>query len=94
MNKFWEIGEKNLHGKECYLLYLTEFYEDKLILGFIQDEESEDVFIYNSEFINVEYDTIIADNVEDAKEILESMVVDYMNEQITELEERIKRFTE
>lgn len=91
-NRHWKIGEKNKFGKESYLLHFIEFYENEIILGFVQDEKEEDVFIYSSNFMNVEDDAITADNVEDAKEIFETMIVDYINNQISDLEEKIEKF--
>lgn len=71
MNKYWEVGEKNKFGKECYKLHFSQFYEEEnenVVAGFVQDETDENVYIYVSEELNVEYDTIIADSIEDAKQ--------------------------
>lgn len=94
MNKYWEVGEKNDFGKECYKLHFAEFYEDEVIVAFVQDEVDEDTFIYVSEVMNVEYETIIADSIEDAKQQLEEMIVDYWNDEINIMENRIEKFKE
>jgi len=28
VKKYWEIGEKNKFGKECYKLHFSQFYEE------------------------------------------------------------------
>ena len=39
--KYWEIGEKNRFGIECYKLHLKLPYGDeKVIAAFIQDENN------------------------------------------------------
>lgn len=94
-NRHWETGEKNIFEKECYLLHFNQFNEkDEPILGFVQDEKNEKEYIYSSEILNVEYDTITADSVEEAKEILEKKIVEHFNEKILELEETVRKFNE
>lgn len=95
MNKYWEVGEKNKFGKECYKLHFSQFYEEEnenVVVGFIQDETDENVYIYVSEELNVEYDTIIADSIEDAKQQIEDMLVEHWKDEIDYLENRIKAF--
>ena len=89
MSKYWEIGEKNKFGKECYKLHFTQFYDDEVVAGFVQDEEDDNVFIYTSKEMNVEYDTIIADSIEDAKEQIEEMLVEHWNDEINYLENQL-----
>ena len=95
MNKYWEVGDKNEFGKECYKLHFSQFYEEEnenVVAGFVQDETDDNVYIYVSEELNVEYDTIIADSIEDAKQQIEDMLVEHWNEEIDYLENRIKAF--
>ena len=95
MNKYWEVGEKNKFGKECYKLHFSQFYEEEnenVVVGFVQDETDENVYIYVSEELNVEYDTIIADSIEDAKQQIEDMLVEHWKYEIDDLENRIKAF--
>lgn len=95
MNKYWEVGEKNKFGKECYKLHFSQFYEEEnenVVAGFVQDETDENVYIYVSEELNVEYDTIIADSIEDAKQQIEDMLVEHWEDEIDCLENRIKAF--
>ena len=95
MNKYWEVGEKNKFGKECYKLHFSQFYEEEnenVVAGFVQDETDENVYIYVSEELNVEYDTIIADSIEDAKQQIEDMLIERWEDEIDYLENRIKAF--
>lgn len=95
MNKYWEVGEKNEFGKECYKLHFSQFYEEEnenVVAGFVQDETDENVYIYVSEELNVEYDTIIADSIEDAKQQIEDILVEHWKDEIDYLENRIKAF--
>lgn len=95
MNKYWEVGEKNEFGKECYKLHFSQFYEEEnenVVAGFVQDETDENVYIYVSEELNVEYDTIIADSIEDAKQQIEDILVEHWKDEIDYFENRIKAF--
>lgn len=93
-NRYWEIGEKNKFGKECYLLHFTEFIDDEVILGFVQDEEDENSYVYTSKLLGVEDDIITAEDVEDAKEIFESMIVNHLESEISDLQMTIDKFEE
>lgn len=95
MNKYWEVGEKNEFGKECYKLHFSQFYEEEnenVVARFVQDETDENVYLYVSEELNVEYGTIIADSIEDAKQQIEDMLVEHWKDEIDYLENRIKAF--
>ena len=95
MSKYWEVGEKNKFGKECYKLHFNQFYEEddkNIVAGFVQYETDENVYIYTSKELNVEYDTIIADSVEDAKQQIEDMLVGHWEDEIDCLESKIKAF--
>ena len=97
MSKYWEVGEKNKFGKECYKLHFSQFYEEEnenVVAGFVQDETDENVYIYVSEELNVEYDTIIANSIEDAKQQIEDMLVEHWKDEIEYLEDRLKEFQE
>lgn len=95
MKKYWKTGEKNDFGKECYKLHFNQFYEEddeSVVAGFVQDETDENRFIYVSKELNVEYDTLFTDSIEDAKHQIEDMLVDHWNDEIDYLENRIKSF--
>lgn len=68
-NRYWEFSEeKNKFGERAHKLHFTEFYDDNVILGFVKETGDDDTYLYTSELLNVEYNLIIADSVEDAKE--------------------------
>ena len=95
MGKYWEVGDKNKFGKECYKLHFSQFYEEEnenVVAVFVQDETDEDLYLYASEELNVEYDAIIADSIEDAKQLIEDMLVEHWEDEIDCLESRIKAF--
>ena len=95
MSKYWEVGEKNCFDKECYNLHFSQFYKEddkNIVAGFVQDETDKNVYIYTSKELNVEYDTIIAYSVEDAKQQIEDMLIEHWEEEIDCLENRIKAF--
>ena len=66
--------------------------DENVIAGFVQDETDENRFIYVSKELNVEYDTLFADSIEDAKHQIEEMLIDHWNDEIDYLENRIKSF--
>ena len=95
MKKYWETGEKNEFGMDFYSLDFSQFYEENdenVIAGFVQDETDENIFIYVSKELNIEYETLFADSIEDAKHQIEDMLIDLWNDEINYLEDRIKSF--
>ena len=93
-NHHWEQNEANKHGNPIYELHFKEYYDDEEILRFVKDEEEDDEWVYSSRFLNVEHDTIIADSVEDAMEEFEEMIIEHIQEEISDLEERLEKFNE
>ena len=93
-NRHWEQNEINKHGNPIYELHFKEYYDDEEILRFVKDEEEDDEWVYSSNILNVEHDTIIADSVEDAMKEFEEMIIDHIQEEISDLEERLKKFNE
>ena len=87
-----EIGEKNKFEIECYKLHLKLPYgdeKDKVVAGFVRDENENNKYICVSDELNIDYDTFIADSVEDAKKQVEGMLLDHWKEQIVYLEDCI-----
>ena len=81
---------KNGFGIECYKLHLKLPYGDeKVIAAFVQDENNNNKYICVSDELNMDYDTFIADSVEDAKKQVEGMLLDHWKEQIVYLEDCI-----
>lgn len=87
-NRYW------LLNNDVYELHFTQFYDDEIILKFIQDKEDSENYIYVSDLLNVEHDEESAESVEDAMEQFENMVVDYIQEQISYYEEILDKFQE
>lgn len=87
-NRYWLLNDG------VYELHFTQFYDDEIILKFIQDKEDSENYIYVSELLNVEHDEEFAESVEDAMEQFEAMVVDHIQEQISYYEEMLGKFQE
>lgn len=63
--------------------------KDKVVAGFVRDENENNKYICVSDELNIDYDTFIADSVEDAKKQVEGMLLDHWKEQIVYLEDCI-----
>lgn len=87
-NRYWLVKD------DVYELHFTQFYDDEIILKFIQDKNDLENYIYVSELLNVERDEEFAVSVEDAMEQFEDMVVDHIQEQISYYEEMLDKFQE
>lgn len=87
-NRYW------LKNDDVYELHFTQFYDDEIILKFIQDKENSENYIYVSGLLNVEHDDILADSIEDAMEQFEDMVVDHIQEQISYYDDMLDKFQE
>ena len=72
--------------------YEYEYDDENVVAVFVQDETDENIFIYVSKELNVEYETLFADSIEDVKHQIEDMLIDHWNEEINYLENRIKSF--
>lgn len=79
---------------DVYELHFTQFYDDEIILKFVQDKDDLENYIYVSSLLNVEHEEILAESVEDAMEQFEDMVVDHIQEQISYYEEMLDKFQE
>ena len=87
-NRYWLLND------DVYELHFTQFYDDEIILKFIQNKEDSENYIYESELLNVEHDEILAESIEDAMEQFEDMVVDHIQEQISYYDEMLDKFQE
>lgn len=87
-NRYW------LKNDDVYELHFTQFYDDEIILKFIQDKNDSGNYIYVSKLLNVEYDDILAESVEDAMEQFEYMIADHIQEQISYYKDMLDRFQE
>lgn len=88
LNRYW------LKNDEVYELHFTQFYDDEIILKFIQDKEDSESYIYVSDLLNVEHDEILAGSIEDAMEEFEDMVKDHIIDQINYYYEMLDKFNE
>lgn len=87
-NKYW------LDNDDVYELHFTQFYDDEIILKFIQDKNDSENYIYVSELLNVEHDEISAESVDDAMEQFEDMVIDHIKDNIAYYDEMLDKFCE
>lgn len=87
-NRYW------LKNDDVYELHFTQFYDDEIILKFIQDKEDLENYIYVSELLNVEHDEEFAESIEDAMEQFEDMVLEHIQEQISYYDEMLEKFQE
>lgn len=87
-NRYW------LQNDDVYELHFTQFYDDEIILKFIQDKEDSENYIYVSELLNVEHDEEFAESIEDAMEQFEDMVLEHIQEQISYYDEMLEKFQE
>lgn len=85
-NRYW------LTNDDVFELHFTQFYDDEVILKFIQDKDDLENYIYVSDLLKVEYDEITANSVDDAMEQFEDMVAEYMQDEINYYEEMLKKF--
>ena len=101
MSKYWEIGEKNEYGDECYNLHFNQFNvcEDKekdIVVSFVKDHVQEGVYIYFSKELGMhdvlDCDITFADSIEEAKEQIEEILIEHWQDKIGELEDRIEAF--
>lgn len=83
-----------LQKDDVYELHFIQFYDDKIILKFIQDKNNLKSYIYVSELLNVEHDKILAESTEDAMKQFEDMVIDYIKEKIAYYDEMLDEFQE
>lgn len=85
-NRYWLIND------DVNELHFTQFYDDEIILKFIQDKDASENYIYVSDLLNIEHDEILADSVEDAMEQFEDMVVDHIKDEISCYEDMLEKF--
>lgn len=87
-NKYWLVND------DVYELHFTQFYDDEVILKFVQDKDDSQNYIYVSDLLNVEHDEIFVDSIEDAMERFEEMVIEHIQEEISYYEEMLEKFQE
>lgn len=85
-NRYW------LKNNDIYELHFTQFYDEEIILKFVQDKGNSENYPYVSELLNVEDNEILAESIEDAMEQFEDMVEDHIKEQISYYDDMLKSF--
>lgn len=87
-NRYWLLND------DVYELHFTQFYDDEIILKFIQDKEDSENYIYVSDLLNVEHDEEFAKSIEDAMKQFEDVIVDHIKEKIDYYDEMLDKFLE
>lgn len=87
-NRYWLLND------DVYELHFILFYDDEIILKFIQDKDDSENYIYVSDLLNVEHDEEFAESVEDTMEQFEDKVIDYIKEKISYYDEMLDKFQE
>ena len=87
-NRHW------IKNEDVYELHFRPYYDDEIILKFVQDKEDTNNFIYVSDMLNVEHDEITADSVEDAMEEFEHMIEEHLEGEMDYYEELLRKFKE
>lgn len=87
-NRYW------LKIEDVYELHFTQFYDDEIILKFIQDKDDLGNYIYVSNLLNVQHDEILAESIEDAMEQFEDMIVEHIKDQIAYYGDMLGKFQE
>ncbi len=87
-NRYWRVND------DVYELHFTQFYDDEIILKFMQDKDDSENYIYVSELLNVEHDEIQTDSVVNAMEQFEDMVIEHIKDKISYYEEMLDKFSE
>lgn len=98
MSKYWKNIGNNKYGKSCHALYFTSFDEDEnddnTLAIVAQDNEVPEYYNYVSREMNVEDDDLIAENIEDAKIQIEEKLIEFWEDEIAEIEDKIEKFKE
>lgn len=98
MSKYWKNIGKNEYGKSCYALYFTLFYEnesdDNILAIVAQDNKIPEYYNYVSREMNVEDDDLMAESIEDAKIQIEEKLIEFWEDEIAEIEDKIEKFKE
>lgn len=90
--KQWIETKKNGYGKQCYELFFTEFYDDVMLAGVVQDHKDDSTYIYVSPELNVEYETLEATSIEHAQQQIEGILIEHWEDEIARLECKVQKF--
>lgn len=87
-NRYW------VKNDNAFELHFMQYGEDKIILKFIPDEKNSENYTYVSELLNVEYDEIFADSVQNAMEQFEDMIEEFIQKRINYYGDMLVTFNE
>ena len=85
-NRYW------LKNDDVYELHFTQFYDDEIILKFMELKEEPGNYIYMSELLKVEDEVIFTDSAEDAMTEFEDMIIEHIQEEIDFYENMLSTF--
>lgn len=85
MNKEWKFDG------EAYFLYFSPYIEEIKCAGIT---EFDGKWIISSKQLNIEYDTLVAKSLKEAKEETEELIIDYFKDEINYWEYLLCRFEE
>ena len=98
MSKYWKNIGNNKYGKSCHALYFIPFDEDEnddnILAIVVQDNKIPECYYYLSREMNVEDDDLMAESIEDAKIQIEEKLIEFWEDEIAEIEDKIEKFKE
>lgn len=98
MSKYWKNIGNNKYGKSCHALYFTLFDEnendDNILAIVAQDHKIPEHYNYVSREMNVEGDDLMAESIEDVKIQIEEKLIEFWEDEIAEIEDKIEKFKE
>lgn len=87
-------NRKWIQNGECYELHFTKFYDDEVVLKFVADDNEPGCYIFVSEELNVEFDYIHAESIEEAKKELELKYAEHLESEVSYYEELLRKWEE
>jgi len=87
-NRYW----KDNNG--VFELHFEQFYEDSIVLKFIQDEKDNTCCRYCSDLLKVEEDYEFCDTIEEAKELFEDKVREHILDELNYYDDMLNKWDE
>ena len=97
-NAYWLVNGEffELHVKEfrsfVQVCDCKHSYNDEILLRFVKNENNPKEYFYASDFLNVLYDIITADSIENVKEQFEYMIIKHIQDKISYYVEILEKF--
>ena len=92
INRHWVKIEKET--VDVYELHFDIRDKEKTILKFVDTKNDCGFYVYISDYLNVEYDEIEANSVEEAMDDFEEMIRDYIIDKINHYKYMLEKFDE